>query len=334
MLTRLTLAGALLGGCANPPAPAAPGQAVEPGKPRYNEAGELLPPVDYRSWVFLTSGFAMSYGPAAQTAGATGQRLHDNVFVGRAAHDAFLASGVWPEETMFVLEIRTAESEGSINEGGQFQTDLAGVEVAIKDTRRFPGGWAYFQLPHDDQGPNAPARALPETARCYACHEASAAVENTFVQFYPTLYPVAVARKTLNDDFEGMPTTASELYARVAAEGWVAGDRLIDETTRHWPGANLAREGSLNGVAYRLLLAGKQAEAVELFERITVRYPGSANAWDSLSEAYERVGEPGKSRVAAEKALGLLGSDPSITPATREALEKALGERLARLPPT
>ena len=132
---------------------------------------------------------------------------------------------------MFVLEIRTAEREGSINEGGQFQTDIAGVEVAIKDSKRFPGSWAYFVLPHDEVGPNAPAVALPETASCYSCHEASAAVENTFTQFYPTLYPVAVAKGTLNDDFEGMPPTASDLFARVAAEGWVAGDKLLGQKT-------------------------------------------------------------------------------------------------------
>jgi hypothetical protein len=336
MLGRLALASALTLGCANTRPPVAPvAAAPEPGVPRYNDKGELLPPTDFRTWVFLTSGFAMSYGPVAQAAGANGLRLHDNVYVGRAAHAAFLASGRWPEETMFVLEIRAAESEGSINEGGQFQTDLAGVEVAIKDSKRFPdGGWAYFVLEHDDVGPTRPTAALPRTANCYSCHEASGAVENTFTQFYPTLYPVAVARGTLNDDFEGMPTTANELYAAVAAHGWAAGDKLIDETARHWPDANLFRERSLNGVAYRLLLAGKPNEAIELFERVTVRYPASANAWDSLSEAYETAGDKGKARAAAEKAMSLLPDDPNVSPQLRERLEQALRERLARLPPT
>ena len=31
---------------------------------------------------------------------------------------------------------------------------------------------------------------------CYACHDAHAAVEHTFVQFYPTLIPVAKAKGT------------------------------------------------------------------------------------------------------------------------------------------
>jgi hypothetical protein len=32
---------------------------------------------------------------------------------------------------------------------------------------------------------------------CYGCHKAHAAVDSTFVQFYPTLLPLAKARGTL-----------------------------------------------------------------------------------------------------------------------------------------
>ena len=39
---------------------------------------------------------------------------------------------------------------------------------------------------------------IPRSAECYSCHAAHAAVDTTFVQFYPTLLPVATKLGTLN----------------------------------------------------------------------------------------------------------------------------------------
>jgi hypothetical protein len=38
----------------------------------------------------------------------------------------------------------------------------------------------------------------PVTAACYSCHAAKAALDTTFVQFYPTLLPIAKSKGTLN----------------------------------------------------------------------------------------------------------------------------------------
>jgi hypothetical protein len=37
---------------------------------------------------------------------------------------------------------------------------------------------------------------MPDTAGCQACHSANGAVDNTFVQFYPTLAPIAKSKGT------------------------------------------------------------------------------------------------------------------------------------------
>jgi hypothetical protein len=37
----------------------------------------------------------------------------------------------------------------------------------------------------------------PTTADCYSCHASHAAVDTTFVQFYPTLLPIAKSKNTL-----------------------------------------------------------------------------------------------------------------------------------------
>jgi hypothetical protein len=43
---------------------------------------------------------------------------------------------------------------------------------------------------------------IPRTAECYSCHAQHAAVDNTFVQFYPTLLPIATAKGTLSTEYQ------------------------------------------------------------------------------------------------------------------------------------
>ncbi|MBX5460975.1 MAG: hypothetical protein IRZ28_07795 [Steroidobacteraceae bacterium] len=68
-------------------------QARVPGA-EFSTNGELQRPVDYRNWRFVSTGFGMSYGPAAQEAARTGNIMFDNVFVQPQAYDAFLRDGV------------------------------------------------------------------------------------------------------------------------------------------------------------------------------------------------------------------------------------------------
>ena len=79
------------------------------------------------------------------------------------------------------------------------------------------------------------------------------------------------------------------------------------------------------------LLARKREGAVALFEWVTRRFPASANAWDSLSEAYEGGGRSADAAKAVERALAVLPGDKAVVGARRAALEKALRERKARV---
>jgi hypothetical protein len=168
----------------------------QPGEPQFTANNELIAPTDYREWIFLSSGLGMAYGPFAEQ---NGQRplLFDNVFVTPASYRAFLASGKWPEKTLFVLELRNAQEKGSINAAGHYQGTRARYEAEVKDSSRFPGaGWAFFEFDE-----SATAKKIPSSATCYTCHPANGAVDNTFVQFYPTLLPVARAKGTLTPAF-------------------------------------------------------------------------------------------------------------------------------------
>jgi hypothetical protein len=143
----------------------------------------------------------MTYGPAQPAAGRP--PLFDNVFVTRDAYAEFLRSGTWPDKTMFILEIRRAETNVSINNGGHTQGDIAMIEAAVKDTTRFAstGGWGYFDFGGRDRLVQS-AAPLPTTAACYNCHAANTAVDNTFVQFYPELFAVAKAKGTVKPTYD------------------------------------------------------------------------------------------------------------------------------------
>ncbi len=150
--------------------------------PRPQYAGNnLVRPEGYREWVYLSSGLGMNYNP---TAGEP--ERFTNVFVPQWAYRQFLSTGKWPDKTMFALEDRAAESKGSINKAGHFQTNLIGLAVEVKDEIRFPEKWAYFGFSEDAKA----AEAKPKQ-QCWQCHNDHAAVEHTFVQFYPTLKPIA-----------------------------------------------------------------------------------------------------------------------------------------------
>jgi len=158
--------------------------------PQYDKTGHLLRPADYREWVFLSSGLGMTYSQSM------GDPMFTNVFVPKWAYEEFLKDGKWPDKTTFVVEERSSASKGSINKAGHFQTDFEGMGVEVKDSR-FPEQWAYFNFGEQDKS----AEANPKEA-CWQCHEDHAAVEHSFVQFYPTLKPVAKKFGTYKESAE------------------------------------------------------------------------------------------------------------------------------------
>lgn len=166
--------------------------------PRYTSGTSLVRPADYREWPFLGAGLGMTYQPPAGTQVAP---QFTNVFVNPASYRSFMQNGVWPDQTIFVLEIRNSGSEASINNAGRFQTELAAIEAEVKDSR-FADGWAYFNFGTAKSMTDVAAPLSGRNvASCIECHTKHAAVERTFVQFYPTLLEVARRKGTLKQGF-------------------------------------------------------------------------------------------------------------------------------------
>jgi len=115
----------------------------------------------------------------------------------------------WPtDENIYVesvLEGREGQDKGSINQAGSYQgTEVMGVEIHVKDEARFPGKWAFFIF----DGAKT-AKMVPTDMSCYTCHTEHAAVDTTFVQFYPTLLPIAKNKGTLSAAYQ-KETAAAE----------------------------------------------------------------------------------------------------------------------------
>jgi hypothetical protein len=163
--------------------------------PEYTSDGQLKLPGHYRDWIYLTTGFDMSYNPAMNM----GHHMFDNVFVNPESYKSFVETGTWPDKTLLLIEARGAENKGSINQAGHFQKrDIMAIEVHVKDDARFPGKWAFFGFDGDEKT----TKMIPITAGCYSCHEQHAAVDTTFVQFYPTLLPIAESKGTLSASYQ------------------------------------------------------------------------------------------------------------------------------------
>jgi hypothetical protein len=163
--------------------------------PAYTADGQLLFPEKYREWIYLTTGIDMSYTPGA---GGAGHSMFDNVFVNPESYRSFVATGTWPDKTILLIEVRGAESRGSINKSGHFQTTaVMAIEAHVKDSSRADsagnGGWAFYSFNNLKS-----AEKIPTTASCYSCHQQHAAVDTTFVQFYPTLLTIARQKNTFS----------------------------------------------------------------------------------------------------------------------------------------
>ncbi len=298
--------------------------------PNYTSSGELIFPNDYREWVFLSAGVGMTYGPAA-TANRDLPPFFDNVFVTREAYRAFLAGGKWPDKTMFVLEIRFPQSHGSINQNGYFQSDVAAMEMAIKDEDRFPQKWAYFSFQTRGGVAADSAKPLGKNASCFACHVANGAVDNTFIQFYPTLLPVAQSQGTLKASFRPWTPSPAALFHTISAGGWASAKQSLDLARKEDPGAVAPREASLEQLGRLLFADGRRQDAARVLEYAASAYPAAGKVQAALSEILEADNQSAASIAASHRALLLFDADSTLPPLQKEALAGAVRQRIARL---
>jgi hypothetical protein len=117
-----------------------------------------------------------------------------------------------------------------------------------------------------------------------------------------------------NKNFNGMRIKAGLLKQTGKAAD---ADKLLADAMQ------IATEPEINNYGYQLLQRGDHAKAIEILTINTVRFPKSANAWDSLGEAYATKGDKPNAIKNFKKALTL--NPPENVKANSEKFLKDLG---------
>ena len=115
--------------------------------------------------------------------------------------------------------------------------------------------------------------------------------------------------------------TGDELFLLGKLKGTASALQLYDEMKKT-PGK--VEEGTLNNLGYRLLFSGKESDAVAVFQKNVQEYPQSWNVYDSLAEAYAKVGKKDLAIENYEKSLQLNPKNDNGA----EQLKKLKGEAM------
>lgn len=162
---------------------------------KFASDGQVSIPVNWRQWVFIGTPLT----PNALNNGKAPFPEFHNVYIEPSAYAHWQKTGKFANGTQIAKELVFVrqKDKGEMNANGStsevsgvgyFQGEFTGLELSVKDTKRFPnepGGWAYFSFGHSVPYAKT-AKAFPTDA-CNACHDGAAADDFVFTQFYPVL---------------------------------------------------------------------------------------------------------------------------------------------------
>jgi hypothetical protein len=166
--------------------PSSPASGADKPAAVFDGKDTLLRPEGYREWVFVGSSLGLRYDQNAEKGSTNDATRFNNVYLNPAAYREFSRTAKFPDGTVFVLEIASAETKKEPGLQGSFQKEFVALEAAVKDSQRFDGGWAYFSFDDKSGKPKDKARPFPN-ASCFDCHHQKAATDHVFTQFYPVL---------------------------------------------------------------------------------------------------------------------------------------------------
>jgi hypothetical protein len=125
--------------------------------------------------------------------------------------------------------------------------------------------------------------------------------------------------------------TSAEFVAMVESGGIQNAMSRLRTARQGDSDAPIFQELEINRLGYQLMNSGKRMEGIEVFKANTEFYPTSANTWDSLSEAYETVGDSANAVSMARRTLEVAPAESRLTPAVRDNLVRISNERIQRL---
>ncbi len=165
--------------------------ATDDWGPKWSADGQLTLPVGFERWIYLGSPLT----PQGLNGEAAPFPEYHNVYIQPEAYDHYVKTGSFAEGTIMFKELQLTQErqfpDGSRIESsgrGYFPGARGGVDVSVKDSTRCAAtnNWCYFNFGH-----HAPPYELAAVAKpaeeCAACHQANAATDMVFTQFYQRL---------------------------------------------------------------------------------------------------------------------------------------------------
>jgi hypothetical protein len=151
-------------------------------------SGELVRPVNYRTWVYVGTPVT----PNDMNNGKAAFPEHHNVYIDPESYSHYLKTGEWREGTILVKELVSVGGKQAASGAGYFQGEFIGLEATIKSAEDFPdepGNWSYFSFTNQDTlgGDLAMTATAFPSASCNSCHAANADDDFVFTQHYPVL---------------------------------------------------------------------------------------------------------------------------------------------------
>lgn len=112
-----------------------------------------------------------------------------------------------------------------------------------------------------------------------------------------------LANKAL-EEIWGKPPALAALEKALEADGWRDASRVVAKVKRTHPELHLT-EDYVNVWGYKLYAEGKVPQAIALFRYNVDHWPQSWNAFDSLAEGYEKLGDTPRAIANYKKSLEL-----------------------------
>jgi hypothetical protein len=149
----------------------------------FTQDGKAKRPVGFRKWVSI--GAVVT--PNDLNDGEASFPEFHSVYMDPESFDYAEKHGEYRDGTVIVKELLSVGSKKQSSGNGYFQGEFTGLEMSIKDAKRFPdepGNWAYFSFGH--KYPLKAEVVKNAAASCNSCHEQNA-VNFVFSNVYPVL---------------------------------------------------------------------------------------------------------------------------------------------------
>ncbi|HEX8197004.1 MAG TPA: acyl-CoA thioester hydrolase/BAAT C-terminal domain-containing protein [Pyrinomonadaceae bacterium] len=127
------------------------------------------------------------------------------------------------------------------------------------------------------------------------------------------------------------PPSYAELMRIFREQGSARGEQIYREVLKREPDAKVISETSINYLGYALMGTGKPDEAVRALQLNVERFPKSANAYDSLADAYKKKGNHPCVVYAYRKLLEVLPKDTAFNESQKTSLQQSINEQLNKL---